>query len=532
MRRPTQGAGAPSQPLGRIAVRDSLGVEGRASPGGAREVAGGSVLQQIAQISGLVVLLVVVTALARRLTPAELGTYGLVATLAVYLLILKNSVGNAAVAAMTAARSDSERVGTFSTCALLYAVTGLVTGLLIAGAGFAIATGLLEGDLEHQARLGALALGVVTGVGLTATINLDALRASLLLTRSAANEIAALAVFAALMLGLIAADADLWLLIAGNGAIPLISGTINGVARLRLGLPWRLRLSAVTRSGIGQLLPTAGPLLAIEVSVLVIYGLDRIVLGAFGSPSSVGLYEGPVRAHNVFYALNGSVAVTALPTASAYRAAGDEGRLRELAVRGSRYTLAVTVPLAVTAIVLAGPALEVWLGERYSEGATALALLVSYWLLLGQLIVTPNFLVGAGRPRDAARVVVGIAALNLALTLALTPSMGLEGPALGTAVAYAVGFPFLLRIGLEAGGARLGELAREAWLPAYALGAGLAGLLVAARLVSDLDTLPKLMPVLLGGPALYWLAYAALVLRPRERALVADVVRRRGRGPR
>lgn len=507
-------------------MKDSLGVEDRPSPGGAREVAGGSLLQQVAQVSGLVVLLVVVTALARRLSPAELGTYGLVATLAVYLLILKNSVGNAAVAAMTSARTDAERVGTFSTCAFLYGVTGLVTGMLIAGAGFGIATALLEGDLAYQARLGALALGAVTAVGLASTVNLDALRASLLLTRSAANEIAALAVFGALMLGLIAADADLWLLIAANGSIPLISGTINGLARLRLELPWRLRPDAVTRRGVGEFLPTAGPLLAIEVSVLVIYGLDRIVLGAFGSAARVGLYEGPIRAHNVFYALNGSVAVTALPTASAFRAGGEVERLRQLAVRGSRYTLAVTVPLALTAIVMAAPALEVWLGERYREGAPALAILVSYWLLLGQLVVTPNFLVGAGRPREAARVVVGIAALNLALTLALTPSLGLEGPALGTTIAYLVGFPFLLRIGLRASGARLGDLAREAWLPAYALGACLAAVLVAVRLLADLDSLAALAPVLVGGPVLYWLAYAALVLRPHERTLVRDLVRR------
>ena len=103
----------------------------------------------------------------------------------------------------------------------------------------------------------------MTAVGLAATINLDALRASLLLTRSAANEIAALAVFAALMLGLVAADAELWLLIAGNGAIPLISGTVNGVARLRArvspGPP--LGFSLVTRRGMRDFLPTVGPLL-------------------------------------------------------------------------------------------------------------------------------------------------------------------------------------------------------------------------------------------------------------------------------
>ena len=147
-------------------------------------------------------------------------------------------------------------------------------------------------------------------------------------------------------------------------------------------------------------------------------------------------------------------------------------------LRGSRYTLALFVPLTVTAMAMAAPALEVWLGARFREAAPALTILVSYWLLWGMLAVTPNFLVGAGRARQAALVVAGIAGLNLALSLALTPSLGIEGPALGTAIAYVAGFPLMLRIGLGVGGLSLGELARGAWLPAYALGAVLAAALV------------------------------------------------------
>ncbi len=510
-------------------VRDSNAVEARASSGDAREVASGSLVQQLAQAVGLLVLFVIVTALARRLTPAELGTYGLIATLAVYLLILKTSIGNAAVRAMTSAATDEDRRGTFSTCVALYVVTGVVTGALVAVAGFAIATGLLDGELERQARLGAAALGAVTAVGLATTINLDALRASLLLTRSAANEIAAVVVFGALMFGLIAARADLWLLIAGNGSIPLISGTINGISRLRLALPWRFEARSVTRRRVADLVPSAGPVLVIEAASLVIYGLDRIVLGAFASAAAVGRYEGPIRAHNVFYALNQALGVTALPTASSYRAADDSARLRALAVRGSRYTLALTVPLVVTAIVLAGPALAVWLGEAYREGGTALGILASYWLLMGQLAVTPNFLVGAGRAREVARTIVAIAALNLALSLALTPSLGLEGPALGTAISYLVGFPFLLRLALLATGADLGELARQAWLPAYGLGLLLAGLLVAVRSLFELESLGSVLAVLAGGPLLYWLLYATVVLESGERALARDVLRGRPR---
>ena len=273
----------------------------RARSGGS-DLAAASLLQQIAQATGLLILLAIVTVLARRLTLAELGTYGLVATLAVYLLVVKASVAGASVRAPAAARTDAERVGVFSTCTALYAAAGLVTGLAIAVVGLALAAALLDGELQRQAALGAVALGGVTAAGLVTTVNLDALRASLLLTRSAANEIAALIVFGALMLGLIAAGADPWVLIAGDGSIPLISGAINGVARMRLGLPWRLERRSISRRWLREIVPTAGHLLAIEVSSFVIYGLDLIVLGAFGSAATVGLYEGPVRAQRALRA--------------------------------------------------------------------------------------------------------------------------------------------------------------------------------------------------------------------------------------
>ena len=162
----------------------------------------------------------------------------------------------------------------------------------------------------------------------------------------------------------------------------------------------------------------------------------------------MGQFEGPVRAHNLLYALGGALAVPVVPTASRYSAARDVARLRALAVRGTRYTLALFVPLCVTLMVLAKPLLEVWLGARYGDGATALAILVSYWLLYGGLIVTPGFLVGVGRARQVGRVFAGAAVLNLALALLLTPELGLEGPALATAIPFCSRSPCCCTMGL------------------------------------------------------------------------------------
>lgn len=496
------------------------------SRGEARLIASGALLQQTAQAAGLLALLAIVTLLARRLTVAELGTYGLVASLAGYLLVIRNSVATSAVRAMAGAVEPGERARMFSAAAALYVGVGAATGALIALAGVAIAAALLSGSLASDARLGGVLLGGLTAVGIAASVWLDGLRAERRFAHAAGTELAAVALYLAGMLALILGGADLAIVIGASGALPLLSGALSFVAVRRLGLPLRLVRGSLERRRVGAIAPTAGWLFAIEVSNLVMYAFQRVVLGAYRTPATVGLYEGPLRAHNLFYAIGGALAVPTVPTASRYVSTSDRRRLRELVLRGTRYTLALVVPLCVAVMALAEPLLDAWLGDRYADGAAALTILVSYWLLYGGLVVTPGVLVGVGRAREVARIVACVAAANLVLSLALTPELGLEGPAVATAVPFAIAFPLMLRLGLRAGGAGVAELARAAWLPAYALGALLAGALVALRLSVGIDGLAAVAASGAGGVLAYWGAFYALVLSGDERALVRGLVRR------
>ena len=495
-------------------------------PGEARLVASGALLQWVAQGSGLLALLVIITLLARRLNVSELGAYGLVASLSGYLLVIRNSVASAAVRAMAGAEERGERDGVFVVARRLYALVGFATGLLIALVAVILAATVLDGALASDARTGGVGLGALTAVGIWASVNLDRLRAERLFVRAAGTEIVAVAINLAMMVTLIVAGADLALIIALSGALPLLSGSICAVLVHRYGL--------AARGGRGDdrrhraaIVPTAGWLFVIELSNLFMYASGRIVLGAVKSPRAVGLYEGPVRAHNLLYALGGALAVPTVPTASRYVATGDDRRLHELAVRGSRYTLALFVPLCVTLMVLAEPIIRVWLGARYTDGATALTILVSYWLLYGALIVTPGFLVGAGKARIAGQTLACAAALNLLLAVILTPQLGVEGPAVATTAALVAAFPFLLSAGLRAAAVLWTDLVRRALAPAYVLGGLLALLLVAIRFGLDPETLPPVALVSVAGVALYWAAYYAFVLDSDERALVTGMARRR-----
>ncbi len=498
-------------------------------PGEARLLASGALLQQLAQASGLLALLVIVTLLARRLdSVAELAAYGLVASLAGYLLVLRNSVASSAVRAMGAAPDREARADVFAAAAALYAVVGLLTGALIALVSVVLAGVVFDGALADDARLGGIGLGALTAVGIAASVNLDGLRAERMFPTAAGAEIVSVAAYLALMVALILSDVDLAVVIAVSGALPLISGLICGVVVRRAGLPFRLARSGAFGRHRDAIVPTAGWLLVIELSNLAMYASGRIVLGAYRTPTAVGLYEGPVRAHNMLYALGGALAVPTVPSASRYAAAGDERRLRELAVRGSRYTLALFVPLAVTLMALAEPIIGVWLGERYTDGATALTVLVSYWILFGALIVTPGFLAGVGEARGAGLTLACAAALNLLLALILTPELGVEGPAVATAAALVLAFPLLLRLGLRASGTRLGELGTRALVPAYAPGLALAAGLVAIRLLLEPESLPAVAALAVAGVGLYWTAFYALVLDADERVLARGLLRPSG----
>jgi O-antigen/teichoic acid export membrane protein len=194
-------------------------------------------------------------------------------------------------------------------------------------------------------------------------------------------------------------------------------------------------------------------------------------------------------------------------------------------MRGSRYTLALFVPLCVTLMVLAEPILGVWLGEDYTDGATALTILVAYWLLYGALVVTPGFLAGVGKAREVARIMVVLAVANVGLALVLTPELGVEGPALATTIPFVLAFPLMLRIGLRATGAALSELVRRAIAPAYGLGLLLAGILVAIRLLAEPEGLAAVGAIAAGGVLAFWAACYLLVFDGAERALVKSLLR-------
>ena len=493
-----------------------------------RRLAVGALAQQGTLYVSLAVALGVVTAFGRTLTLAEFGVYGLLVSFTSYLQIAITSVEASAVKTMGEAPDGAARRRALSIALSAYLLVGALSAVVIVVAGLP-AVGVLgiPDELLHQARLGILALAVVIGVGWPLKTFHDALRGSQLFVLASFAEICSLLTFGAVAAALLVSDSPLWAIVALGGSQPALTGfwamTIIAVRRL----PLRPRREHVSRRELVPFLRYSGHLLVLGLTDVFVYSLDRVILGAFRNAAAIGLFEGPARAHNLIRQLSASLTLTVLPAAASFIAADDRERARDLLVRGTRYVVAVIVPCTIVLMVLAEPILEVWLGPKFATVGTALALFVSYWLASSSIVVTGGMLVAAGMARQLAIVAWVAAGMNFALSLALTPWLGIEGVVLGTTIPNVLIAPVILRMGIKRFEVPLGEIAREVWLPAFSLAVPIGAAVLAVRLSVELDTVVAVTGVAVAALAAYGLLYAVLWLKPNERALAMSIVRRR-----
>jgi O-antigen/teichoic acid export membrane protein len=482
--------------------------------------------QQVTLVTSMFVSFLVVTVLARTLSLREFGAYGLLISLPTYLFFAQGSIETVAVRAIAQAREQLDRDRAFTTALCLYSILGVMTALLIAFGGIAL-LGVVKipHALHHQAELSLVTLALVNLVGWPIKAVQDYLRGCGRFVVSAAVETIGYVTFGALMLVALLLSAPLWVLVGLGGGISPLIGLWAIAATLLGGLSIRARTSNISLTYMRTFVGMSVVLLISGVSDLVVYSLDRTILGLYRSAATVGLYEGPLRAHNLLRGLQGALVYTVMATAAGYVATNDRTRLRELLMRGTRYVALVMMPFTVLLMVLSRPILEVWLGSRFTPASGAMTIFVSYWLLLGGSSVGLSMIIATGRVKAVVIYSTVLATLNLGCSLALTPALGLNGIVLGTSLPYAIMLPAFITLLCRTFDVSILEYLRQGYSVAYMAGATLAGWALLARRLLPIDR----PAVLIGVGTIGLVGYAAgvylLGLAPRERLLVRTTLR-------
>lgn len=199
-------------------------------------------------------------------------------------------------------------------------------------------------------------------------------------------------------------------------------------------LPIRLSLAHVERTALSRMAGYGIFAFVILVAEKLRFQSDAIVIGAFLSASAIAAFSIAAKLVEYSgYAVRGMSQIF-VPMSSQFDAVGDLNRLRQTLIAGNRACALIVFPLCITLLIMGRSVIEIWVGARYvASYALLVVLLVPHTLYVAQSTST-KILLGMGRHRTLATVLLLEGAANLLLSLVLVRPLGLLGVALGTAI--------------------------------------------------------------------------------------------------
>jgi len=213
-----------------------------------------------------------------------------------------------------------------------------------------------------------------------------------------------------------------------------------------------------------------------RLSKTLIFTFDVLFLGFFLGERAVGLYAASYRFCFLLLAIAASIQISYLPAFTRAANRGSE-QVAETARRSLEVSSALSLPMVVGGVLLAGPLLTALYGAEYLEGKAALQLLI---VSIGQIFLygmIHNVLVVYDRLKVEMWVMAVGAVINIILNIILIPLYGLVGAAFATVLAE--GAILLLGLSLVWKELRVGRVVSAMFRPilaAVVMGISLASL--------------------------------------------------------
>jgi len=170
------------------------------------------------------------------------------------------------------------------------------------------------------------------------------------------------------------------------------------------------------------------------ISLRIIFYTDNIVIGAFVSASAITYYAIGSMLVGQLKDLISSMTNVFNPAASELGAQNQDGKVQNLLIKGTKFSLYLVLPIGLGFIIFGKPFITLWMGEKYQISARVLTILmIPQFLALAQL-TSASILNGLGKHKYIAFTAFAEAAANLGLSIWLVRYYGIIGVAIGTAI--------------------------------------------------------------------------------------------------
>jgi O-antigen/teichoic acid export membrane protein len=193
-----------------------------------------------------------------------------------------------------------------------------------------------------------------------------------------------------------------------------------------------VRWKYVRRSRLREVTAFSVFLLIIDVAQKINYTADTMVIGAFMGTAAIATWTVGARLIAAVRTLSNAMGRFLFPSIVDGATRESAERLQLVLIQGTRVSLAMVVPMAVTLALLADIVVNAWVGPRFAGSVIVVRLLAVVVTIRIGTSTAYALLKGAGQHQFAAASSVAIAVANLVLSIILVRPFGLVGIALGT----------------------------------------------------------------------------------------------------
>jgi len=191
------------------------------------------------------------------------------------------------------------------------------------------------------------------------------------------------------------------------------------------------------RASIGMLLRLAPTFLGISIFATLYWRIDVFMLSQMRPVEDVGYYGAAYRILELAMVIPQSLCSSLYPQIAA-AVQTDVKALKSLGATALRYLMAISLPAAICAALLAEPGLELLYGKGFDAAATTLRVLIFTLIPYSIVRYHAYVLVGANRQQIDLGLNVVMSIVNIGLNFLLIPRYSHLGAAAATLVAISV----------------------------------------------------------------------------------------------
>jgi O-antigen/teichoic acid export membrane protein len=363
-----------------------------------------------------------VVLIARSGGAASLGEYTFLISLFVLLEQLK-SFGLPMLIVRDVARDESSALSKHASLVRL-GVYGAVAGVPIL-TGVAMCSGMASFDLLIAALCISLGLFpsayIVANDSLFLAIGRASLSTSVALVENTARLVLSLSAVSLFDGGLIALAVIYAVTRLGAAAAQA------WLIHFRLNLALAPEDKRISRA----LLRQAPAALAIYVAPIVLFRMDIVVLGIFGTPSDTGVYSAAARLISTAMIVPDGLLTATFVTMSRFSGHGDLDGFSLLFSRTLQLISFGLVPATIIGVWVAPTAISLLYGDRWSTSVAVLRILI--WTLAPFALARAmgDALVALGRQAEVARIILATTAVTVPAYVFLIHQLGAVGAAWG-----------------------------------------------------------------------------------------------------